>query len=399
MHSRRKAPCCGWKRGENDALVDELGGGKEYCATCWQGWIERKRNEGSRNTSSSQAAKATSSAQEAVASPSKLSTQDETEQEEDNLDGVVHSDGNLYLVDKKKNAVYSCERSEEGVLISVGVLREGQIELFKTKDKGPQYPFQTDEADHCETPFEAYEDLAPFLSELANLMKKTKEELKIWDPYFCAGSVQKHFASLGFLSVHNVCEDFYEIVDSNQLPEYDCIVTNPPYSTTPRDHVADLMKFLTSQDKPYFVVQPNYVYTKPFWEELTSSSRNCPRPFFLTPSTPRKYVYRTPDGARNIKAKNLRTSPFVSMWYGWTGKVYTSRLYRWIASSPDACPNLSLACSEFFLPDTFKDSNDSSRRKKKKRRKMTGERDASGVVKVGERSQDGRKKKKKKHRT
>lgn len=395
MHSRQTAPCCQWKRGDNDALVDELDGGKVYCATCWQGWVELKRKEISRNASRGAAAKPVSILEETKVSPSKTDVEVEKDQEEENLEGVVHDDGQLYLVDKVKNAVYSSERTEEGDLISVGVLREGQIHLFKTAESNPEFPFETDDADHCETPLDAYADLSPFLAELANLMNKTKDELKIWDPYYCAGSVRKHFASLGFLSVRNVCEDFYKVVDSNHLPEYDVIVTNPPYSTAPRDHVADLLKFLTSQEKPWFVVQPNYVYTKPFWAELTSLSPNSPWPFFLTPPTPRKYVYRTPDGARDIKAKKLRTSPFVSMWYAWTGPVYTARLYRWMSSSKDACPNLTLACSEYFLPDSFKDSNDSSRRKKKKRGNITRQPANSAVDKEDREKPAGRRKKKK----
>ncbi len=323
MHFKSPRPCCEWRRGPNDVLYDETDG-KHYCAACWQTWLQSKEN--ARFENASVRSKPASSAVS-------LSPDAARDSREEVLDGIVHTDGSLYLVDPKRNVVYSTERTEDGDLISVGVLQHGKISLFQGRDCKLELPFDTDPADHCETPYVAYEDLAPFLSELARLMNKSKKELKIWDPYYCAGSVRKHFAALGFLSVHNVCEDFYKILDSNQLPNYDCVVTNPPYSSTSRDHVAELLKFLTTQTKPWFVVQPNFVYTKPFWEELNGSSKNCPRPFFLTPATPRKYIYQTPQGARNVKSQQLRTSPFVSMWYCWAGKEYTSSLYRWAANA------------------------------------------------------------------
>ena len=35
---------------------------------------------------------------------------------------------------------------------------------------------------------------------------------------------------LGFESVYNRCEDFYAIQAAGQVPEYDILVTNPPFS-------------------------------------------------------------------------------------------------------------------------------------------------------------------------
>ena len=47
-----------------------------------------------------------------------------------------------------------------------------------------KYPYPVDDADHCETPAEAYADAAPILHSLARQLGKTAAELKIWDPYF-----------------------------------------------------------------------------------------------------------------------------------------------------------------------------------------------------------------------
>ena len=79
------------------------------------------------------------------------------------------------------------------------------------------HPFEVDAADHCETPFQAYQDIEPFLFRIALALKKPKEKLRIYDPYFCEGSVVAHLARLGFTSVHNVNEDFYRNVEEGNI--------------------------------------------------------------------------------------------------------------------------------------------------------------------------------------
>lgn len=178
--------------------------------------------------------------------------------------------------------------------------------------------------------------------------------------------------------------DFYTLVETKSIPEHDVIVTNPPYSTCPRDHVHDLIRIVIDLQSPFFIVQPNYVYVKSFWNELTSKML-APRPFFLTPNTPRRYKYCTPDTLReanmengvhdgndvqkNGKKRDSKTSPFVTFWYCWVGSTVTEQLYNWMAEQMlDNRLPLALACTEFFLPDAFKDSSDRTRRKKRKNR-------------------------------
>jgi hypothetical protein len=63
-----------------------------------------------------------------------------------------------------------------------------------------------------------------------------------------------------------------------QVPPFDVLITNPPYSD---DHINRLFEFVTQCNKPYFLLMPNFVYTKvslplssPFcsWISLTSAS-------------------------------------------------------------------------------------------------------------------------------
>ena len=73
----------------------------------------------------------------------------------------------------------------------------------------PSFPYEVDEADHAETPFEAYEDIGPVLKLIAQALKKTPNTLKIYDPYYCGGTVKNHLSKLGYSNTYNEKEDFY----------------------------------------------------------------------------------------------------------------------------------------------------------------------------------------------
>ena len=82
-----------------------------------------------------------------------------------------------------------------------------------------EHPFVADPGDHAETPFRAYADVAPILAKLAATIGVANESLKIYDPYYCEGSVARHLAHLGFSSVYNRNEDFYQaIADKRVMP-------------------------------------------------------------------------------------------------------------------------------------------------------------------------------------
>jgi hypothetical protein len=280
----------------------------------------------------------------------------------------VFLDGDLYLVDKRKGLVYQSERDEQENLVQCGIWDAGKITVKKTEET--IHPWKTEDADHCETPPSAYKDIAPVLRFIAKRLEKKPEELRIYDPYYCAGGVKRHLAELGFTNVYNECEDFYAAAKAGKLPEYDVLVTNPPYSMDPLDHIKALMHFVClQQSKPWLIVQPNFVYTKPYWEEYTAQLRGA-RPFFLTPPQPRSYVYTAPKIMRlSLKSQQLKTSPFVTMWYCWLGRSMQGRFFRWWVDYAELkAPHLYLAGTEAHLPDAFKDSRDKTRRKLKRKR-------------------------------
>jgi hypothetical protein len=191
---------------------------------------------------------------------------------------------------------------------------EVEVALGKTMEvddnKAHEYPYEVDGDDHCESPIEAYRDIAPILERFAVERYKSKESLRIYDPYYCEGSVKERLNSLGFLSVYNVKEDFYKRMAANDLPEYDVLVTNPPYS---EDHMDKLIRFVFSTNKPWFLLLPNYVYCKPYYEAQIHGTKYCsPLTFYVTAE--KRYLYTTPKGRRQAKSGKF-TSPFPSFWY------------------------------------------------------------------------------------
>ncbi|GBG32671.1 Protein FAM173B [Hondaea fermentalgiana] len=169
-----------------------------------------------------------------------------------------------------------------------------------------EHPFHTASDDHCETAPEAYADVAPLLRALAKKLGKSPAELRIYDPYFCAGAVVKNLGVLGFENVYNKCEDFY----TSETPEHDVLVTNPPYSF---DHVERLLDFTAKNKKPALLLMPNYVCGKSYFDQSQFDG-------FLVPH--KRYNYWTPKGLRpkerlqnHVSALGVRTSPFISFWY------------------------------------------------------------------------------------
>jgi hypothetical protein len=78
--------------------------------------------------------------------------------------------------------------------------------------------FAVDYNDHFETPVIAYSDITPLLHTLSSLAGKADEELTIYDPYWCEGSVVGHLGSLGFQSVINRNRDFYMDIKKRAIP-------------------------------------------------------------------------------------------------------------------------------------------------------------------------------------
>eukprot|EP00038_Savillea_parva_P015162 m.219035 g.219035 ORF g.219035 m.219035 type:complete len:318 (+) comp30316_c0_seq1:183-1136(+) len=192
---------------------------------------------------------------------------------------------------------------------------------------GPQlptsYPFAADPGDHCETPLQAYQDIDLVLETLARLLKKPKSKLKIFDPFFCAGSMRAHLASLGYHRVINENVDWYMRLETGTVPKHDVLLTNPPYSGR---HVERLLTYVSSSSIPAILLLPDYVHSEPYYNSAVA--RSTPRPMFLRPIM--RYAYMSPAGLRGGRA--IPVTPFESMWHLHLGRFSNAVRSAWQGS-------------------------------------------------------------------
>jgi len=191
--------------------------------------------------------------------------------------------------------------------------------------KPGSHPFEVDDSDHCETPFKAYQDLTVVLDRLLVKSpgggKKPRSSLCIYDPYYCDGGVKTKLASLGFTNVINENRDFYEDIAKGNIPDYDVLVTNPPYSGVHMEKLLDFCVSMESDKKPSFLLFPHFVYTKDYFSRATSPLP-VPSLFFSFLVPPIRYSYVPPAWVVNRQraSKALArgkdtTAPFPSFWY------------------------------------------------------------------------------------
>lgn len=165
-------------------------------------------------------------------------------------------------------------------------------------------------------------------------------------------------AKLGFTNVYNKKEDFYKKIATNTTPDYDVLITNPPYS---QDHMEKILKFCVNSGKIWFMLIPNYVYCKPYY---SIARQHIPIPCYLTP--PYRYEYHSPSFLRsNLNSGQLKTSPFLSFWYIQLGK-YKDAICKYYKKTYSQVSGCSLAYDTDMIPRKFKDSFDPNRKKLRK---------------------------------
>lgn len=195
-------------------------------------------------------------------------------------------------------------------------LTKGSVAEEKTEET---LAFDCLPEDHCETPLVAYEDIAPALDWLFPSRRKS---VRIYDPYYCAGSVVKKLNNLGFERVINNNVDCYS---DWKLSENDVLVTNPPYST---DHMEKLAERCCREGvkQPWLWLVPEWTHKK---KEVVSILGQR-RPLFLSPTS--RYVYEPPRHMREKTKSDThkKTAPFHSIWIVWAGtQQRTDALASW----------------------------------------------------------------------
>ena len=261
----------------------------------------------------------------------------------------------------KKRRRSSMKRSPDGDIIetstsgippaTVGEKDESTVPREATKAdrksniKFGGFPYPTDYNDHFETPARAYDDIFPLMeyilagkqkndsrksssiAEPQHKQGRTSETI-IYDPYYCAGRAatllngvfQRSKISTPIRIQHEK-RDFYRDIKQNTIPQYDILVTNPPYSG---DHKERCLDFAVSQLKrygrPFFLLMPNYVAMKEYFRKTVlegSGSKKEIQTFYIAPSSTSPYEYDHPDGT------GYQVSPFASVWF--CGLAYTER--------------------------------------------------------------------------
>jgi hypothetical protein len=209
----------------------------------------------------------------------------------------------------------------------------------------PAFSFVVDDTDHCETPASAYSDLLPLLDACCRIFGKNRRALRIYDPYYCNGAVIRHLGNIGFMDVYNQCEDFYSVQAADKIPQYDVLVTNPPYSG---EHIEKLLSFCTSSGKPWFCLLPHWVYTKSYY------NRHGLRDVWYLVKHTIRYAYEPPkwvnagNGSTAIDKGRQRTAPFPSFWYCWYPQVQREQVLEGIENS-SSTTTMSSSCTPPFI--------------------------------------------------
>ena len=118
--------------------------------------------------------------------------------------------------------------------------------------------------------------------------------MRIYDPFFCNGAVVRHLNALGFTKVIHENRDFYADVKNKTVPEYDILITNPPYSG---DNKEKCVEFAAQSGKPWLLLLPNYVATKDYF---TRTFAGFASPCFVVPNTAYEYDHPKQNTVRNI---------------------------------------------------------------------------------------------------
>ncbi|KAJ8605155.1 hypothetical protein CTAYLR_000505 [Chrysophaeum taylorii] len=233
-------------------------------------------------------------------------------------------------------------RQHVTALVSKKKKKKNDEEIISPADETPCVAFAADPDDHCETPSEAYADVAPALEWLASRCGKTRGTVHLYDPYWCAGGVKSRLGELGFERVANDNVDCYATWDDR---EYDVLVTNPPYSG---DHIARLARYCAVPGCKWLWLVPEWTHKK---EEFVAALDGRV-PLYLSPE--KRYVYAPPPNMRAKKRSDThkKTAPFHSIWICWAGtQPQTDALASWWKATQRSDGALRVARSRSQLRD------------------------------------------------
>jgi len=111
-------------------------------------------------------------------------------------------------------------------------------------------------ADDYETPKTLWKDLTPSLH----------RSLTLYDPFYCNGRSKVYLEDLGY-KVLSEKTDFLDLCESGTLPDFDVLVTNPPFSK-----LEIVLPKIVALKKKAIILLPSAVLTRPWTLELLNTA-------------------------------------------------------------------------------------------------------------------------------
>ena len=128
--------------------------------------------------------------------------------------------------------------------------------------KGPRWPKQRS------VDWETRPALFECLLRTKLLPKKFIASGKLWDPFYCRGSVAKVYAELG-LTVRHQNENFWDVWEKVLEPET-FLFTNPPFGKGMAFWLKAFFNFVVTFDRPFLLILPNYICTRSYFGVMFS---------------------------------------------------------------------------------------------------------------------------------
>jgi hypothetical protein len=285
-----------------------------------------------------------------------------------------------------------------------------------------EYPYATDYNDHFETPLQAYQDTKLLLDWLsanvndvdasnvccgdndatktthdriiigngrnkkkrhihpAESAQSTSEKttsITLYDPYYCNGRTAVLLRELGYPNIIHEKRDFYADIEKGTVPEYDILITNPPYSDTHKKRCLDYCfeqlrgqqqqpsETSTRGGNPFLLLMPAYTASKQYYRDcLAQQSSSEDDVVYLVPSAP--YHYEHPENTGKDK------SPFDSLWFCGLGKERVTAFQHYWESLPKTTnrPTLATSLAELQAMNVISLQNRPNPRKRGKKRKQ-----------------------------
>jgi len=240
----------------------------------------------------------------------------------------------------------------------------------KSEWSASDFPYAVDYNDHFETPLIAYQDVQPLIDWLAEQQGKSRDDICIYDPYYCNGRTAVLLRDhLGYKHVVHEKRDFYLDIAANSVPAHDILMSNPPYSDT---HKTQCLEFcfeqLRSSNRPFLLLMPAYTAAKQYYRSCLQQQNSVvgreedDDVVYIIPD--RDYHYDHPENTGKDE------SPFASLWFCGIGRDRVAALKRfWENQSSQQRRRLAVSLQELQSHRVLSLQNRPNPRQRRKRQK------------------------------